>query len=420
MIALQLLLTLVIALLCLSWVGILPLSFRSGRRLPRLAEAGLPSVGRWPSVSVVLAVRDDARALYATCQSLLDLEYEGLEIILVDDRSRNDTAALIDQLAERDPRMRCVHLTSLPPGWLGRNHALHVGISQATGEWVLLTEAGVRFERGALRQSVRWISQQKLDQVTLYPDTQTRGFLASAMEAAATRMALLGLRAWAIDDPSSGAYAGVSAFHMVKREVLVECGGLENVTLDFAADLALAKTLREQGARTSLAMGTGLVSVPGHADVRSAGAAMERRAFAVMGFRTSRLAIAGSAFGLLELAPWIGLLSWNIPALQWLGAVAATCQLATAAGVARHTGRPVLPALAAPVGVALHVWYWFRSGLATMRAGGQHSREDFFPAERLRFAATVQLPEWWLASLRDVRAQLAEVTGAASRSSRTS
>jgi hypothetical protein len=266
---------------------------------------------------------------------------------------------------------------------------------------------------------MRWISQQKLDQVTLYPDTKTRGFLASAMEAATTRMALLGLRAWAIGDPSSGAYAGVSAFHMVKREVLVECGGLENVTLDFAADLALAKALRESGARSSLAMGSELVSVPGHATVRSAGEALERRAYSVMGFRLSRLAIAGSAFGLLELAPWIGLLSWNIPALQWLGAVAVTCQLVTAAGVARHTGRPVLPALAVPVGALIHLWFWFRSGLTGLRAGGQHSRETFFPAERLRFAATVQLPEWWLATLLDVRQQIAQATAAATRSSRS-
>lgn len=419
MIAIQVPVTLLLALLCLSWAGILPLSLRSRRRLPRLNDLVLPSVGRWPTVSVVLAVRDDARELYATCQSLLDLEYEGLEIILVDDRSRSDTRQLVDQLAARDPRMRSLHLSALPPGWLGRNHALHIGVSQATGEWVLLTEAGVRFERGALRDAVRWITEQKLDHVSLYPDTQTSGFLASAMEAAATRMALLGLRAWAVGDSSRGAYAGVSAFHMVRRDVLEECGGLENVTLDFAADLALARTLGETGARTGLAIGSSLVSVPGHADLRSAGESTERKAFALMGFNLPRLAAAGSAFGLLELAPWLCLLAWNISPLQWLGAVAALCQLATAAGVARHTGRPVLPALAAPVGVALHVWFWFRSGLAGARAGGQHSRETFFSADRLRFGSTVQLPEWCLATLLDVREQIARATGTITRTFRT-
>ncbi len=418
MIAIQVLVTLALALLCLAWLAVLPLSFRARQRLPRLVDRILPAVGRWPTVSVVLAVRDDARALYATCESLLDLEYEGLEIILVDDRSRTDTRKLVDQLAERDPRMRCLHLSTLPQGWLGRNHALHVGTSQARGEWVLLTEAGVRFENGALRQTMRWISQQGLDQVTLYPDTRTKGFLATAMEAVATRMAFLGLRVWAVGESSRGAYAGVSAFHMIRRETLGKCGGLEYVNLDFAADLALGKALREAGARSSLAMGTGLVSVPGHPDVRAVAEETERKAYALMGFRLSRLLAAGALFGALELAPWIALLSWSIPALQWLGAIAATCQLVTAAGVARHTGRPVLPALAAPVGVALHQRAWYRSGIVGTRAGGAHSREMFFPAERLRLAGTVELPEQWLASLVDVREQLARVSQAIAKPTR--
>jgi hypothetical protein len=46
-------------------------------------------------------------------------------------------------LAPEDPRVRAVHVTFLPPGWLGRLHALHEALRLATGTWLLFSDADV-------------------------------------------------------------------------------------------------------------------------------------------------------------------------------------------------------------------------------------------------------------------------------------
>jgi cellulose synthase/poly-beta-1,6-N-acetylglucosamine synthase-like glycosyltransferase len=98
-----------------------------------------------PRISVIFAARDEEEKLPAALTSLAAVDYPNLEIIAVDDRSTDATARILDDFAARHPRLRVVHVAELPAGWLGKTHALQRGYELSTGEWLVFTDADVRF-----------------------------------------------------------------------------------------------------------------------------------------------------------------------------------------------------------------------------------------------------------------------------------
>ena len=142
---------LIIAGLVLAgWVVQLWLALRIRAALPPLRDLPPPARDAWPRVSIVVPARDEGLHVAAALASKRSCGYPSLEVIAIDDRSTDDTGALIDRAAAADPRVVAVHVTELPDGWLGKVHAMARGLERATGEWVLLSDADVHVEPGAL------------------------------------------------------------------------------------------------------------------------------------------------------------------------------------------------------------------------------------------------------------------------------
>src|SRR5205085_9094183 len=113
------------------------------RRVRSLRDVAPGEPGEWPRVSVIVAARNEARNVEEALQSVLDQDYPRLEILVADDRSTDGTAGILDRMAARDARLRPLHITALPPGWLGKNHALDFAARHAKGEWLLFTDADI-------------------------------------------------------------------------------------------------------------------------------------------------------------------------------------------------------------------------------------------------------------------------------------
>ena len=156
------------ALGSLIWLVLSIQWFRGTRNVPLLRDFRKSDcMNRNPALSVILAARDEERSVKESVVSMLDQDYSGmLEVIAVNDRSTDRTGEILEELATKHPdSLRVLNVESLPEGWLGKTHALYIGAAEATGEWLLFTDADVIFsaetaliERCATRSITNWIT----------------------------------------------------------------------------------------------------------------------------------------------------------------------------------------------------------------------------------------------------------------------
>lgn len=118
----------------------------------RLAPRPVRRAPIFPSVTVVVAVRDEGRLIEARIADLLAAEYpaERLDLVVVSDGSTDDTEARAGAVARSEPRVRVLAL----PAPLGKAAALNAGVAAARGEIVVFADARQRFAPDAIRRLV--------------------------------------------------------------------------------------------------------------------------------------------------------------------------------------------------------------------------------------------------------------------------
>jgi len=114
---------------------------RAARRPTRKADVG--EYRNWPSISIVLAVRNEAVRLPARIDNLLQLNYPGRrELIVVSNGSTDGTREVLTDYADR------VQAVEIPAG--GKARALNVGVSIAAGDILIFADARQQFSADAL------------------------------------------------------------------------------------------------------------------------------------------------------------------------------------------------------------------------------------------------------------------------------
>jgi len=146
-------------------------------RLPWIKDFAPASDAECPRISILFAARDEEEKLPAALVTLMEIDYPDLEVIAVDDRFAGlDRPASSTSFAATHPRLRVVHITQLPAGWLGKPHALQKAYEASAGDWLLFTDADVRFKPDALRRAVGLAKARNLEHLTLMGDVEMVGF----------------------------------------------------------------------------------------------------------------------------------------------------------------------------------------------------------------------------------------------------
>lgn len=382
MTAFQWIWTIWVGLGCAYGLVVVAITWRAHRAILRLAEESPPDPKEWPQLSVVIPACNEASTLEAAMSTKLVQNYPNVEFIVVDDRSTDDTGTIVDRIATRDDRVKPVHVTELPEGWIGKVHALHSGTKEAHGEWLLFTDADVHFEHGSLRHAVAYCEAQGLDHLTLLPAISSAGLLVDAAVAMFLRFVYVLGRPWLVqnDDPNTG--VGIGAFNLVRRSALEKTGGFEELKLEVADDLSLGRMLKASGARPAIGRGRGLISVQIYSSLGELAAATERVAI-VMDFSLWRPIVTFLGWLLLELAPYAGLIPVASTPLVIVSALTVAVVLGSSVVSGRAFDGTFAACLLAPFGVVLLAFMGLRGGIVGWKRGGLQWRGTHYDAATL-------------------------------------
>jgi chlorobactene glucosyltransferase len=213
-----------------------------------------------PRLSVIVAARNETDCIETCLRSLLRQDYPDLEVIAVNDRSTDDTGAILDRLAlEFADRLRVIHVSALPGGWFGKPHALTLGLEEATGSLICFTDADCEFQStAALRTSVAELQRRDLD----FYSVAARYSMTSVRERVAvpccTEALLVWLRPEHVDDPNKPDVFANGAFILARREPFERIGGWGAVRTQISEDLQIARLAKSCGLRLGVAQAEGL------------------------------------------------------------------------------------------------------------------------------------------------------------------
>jgi glycosyltransferase involved in cell wall biosynthesis len=370
------------AAILLAWLLIGQEVFRGNRRLKRLATLAAPAPAAWPRVSVIFAARNEAATLLHAVPTMLALDYPDFEVIAVNDRSEDQTGHLLEQIAATNPKLKVVHVTELPEGWLGKNHALAEGSTRASGDWILFTDADVHFSPGTLQRAVAYARAQTLDHLAAVPRLADGGHWLGICVNAFSVAFTVGLRPWRISDPRSRAHGGVGAFNLVRTSTYRKLGGHVPIHLRPDDDIKLGK-LMKSGGFSDFVLGDGAISVCWYANVGEMIRGLTKNCYAGTDYRWwvpplgAAVLFAGYVWPLVALGIVTG------PA-WWCYFAAVVVMLGLGCDQTRFGGGRWWHGLFLPAGMAVFSFILLRSMAVTHWTGGITWRGTFYPLAHLK------------------------------------
>jgi glycosyltransferase involved in cell wall biosynthesis len=336
-----------------------------------------------PRISLIFAARDEEEKLPAALATLAALDYPDLEIIAVDDRSQDSTGKILDAFALRRERLRVAHVEALPAGWLGKPHALQKAYEASTGEWLLFTDADVRFAPDVLRRAAHLVKERMLDHLTLFGDVEMHGFWERTLLTFFGMAFHLATDPYRAGNPQSRAYVGVGAFQMVKRTAYEAAGTHRRLAMEVVDDMKLGKIVKQAGFRTCVGIAQEAVVVRWHAGLGNIVRGVTKNFFASAGYNLPFVALSAAGLLLTNVAPFVALFL----AHGWIRLFAA---IAVAIAIGFHVGVNIvmrvssLYALTHPIGALLFCYMLLRSTAVTLWHGGVTWRGTFYPLEELK------------------------------------
>ncbi len=290
------LLTIYSILAFLYWAFLTLYLIINGRKIRHLSSIET-SASNQPSVVIIIAVRNEEYALRDALTSVCNLGYPNFKVLVVNDRSTDNTGKILGELREKYSNLSVINIETLPPGWLGKNHALYTGSRSSTEEFLLFTDADVLFQEDVLNKAIHYCFKNNLDHLTILPGIISSSAMLKSVVTTFVIMLTAVQRPWAAKIKTSKTSMGVGAFNLVKREVYERAGTHKAIAMRPDDDLKLAASIKAAGGTTDVLYGLDEIQVEWYDSVREFIDGLMKNLFS--GFRYNIFLAAGGAIGTL-------------------------------------------------------------------------------------------------------------------------
>jgi glycosyltransferase involved in cell wall biosynthesis len=357
-------------------------------RLPRLERFEPLEKSNCPRVSIMFAARDEAEKLSPALASLLSLDYPNYEVIAVDDRSADATGKILDDFAARDSRLRVIHISELPAGWLGKPHALHNAYQLATASWFVFTDADVIFAPDSLSRVMTLAAARKIDHLALMTQMTMVGFWERVVMTYFGLGFTLGTEPWQASNPKSSKFTGIGAFQLMRHEVYNAVGGHRNLAMEVIEDMKMGKLVKKAGFKSQAGYAARHIRVRWQAGLGNLVRGTTKNFFAAAYFNLPLVCVQIFGIFLMSVFPWIALAclliakSFGLPLL--LASIAVGISLCVHVVLSFGAKASPLYGLTHPIGALIFMWMLTRSTAITLWRGGIVWRDTFYPLADLR------------------------------------
>jgi glycosyltransferase involved in cell wall biosynthesis len=368
--------------------------------MPSVADVSRPEWDRNPvtpagnpRVSIIVPARNEEAEIENALRSLLALDYDNYEVIAVNDRSTDRTGEIMERVArtphisqtrvETGHPLRVIHHTELPPGWLGKTHAMWTAANQATGEWLLFTDADVIFKPDSLRRALAYAEGAPADHLVLFPRMIMKRPGEYMMIAFFQTMFMFGHRPWKVADPSTDDHMGVGAFNLIRRKVYDAVGTYEALRMEVLDDMKLGKVVKNAGFAQRNVFGGDLISIRwGHGAFGIVNN-LTKNFFAVLSFESWRTVLSAIGLAFINLVPFLGI--WLAHGWERLPfAIALGSLFSIYVGISWRSAVPAYYFFLHPVSSMMFIYTLLRSMFLTLWNDGIVWRGTKYPLEELR------------------------------------
>jgi glycosyltransferase involved in cell wall biosynthesis len=385
--------------------------------MPRIADIARPEWDRRPAtpngeprVSIIVPARNEEEHIRETLVQLLGLDYSNYEIIAVNDRSTDGTGQIMDEVAAsasprgadilvrvpagsvlqtdadknvRATRLTVMQVTELPAGWLGKTHAMWTAGHQASGDWLLFTDADVLFKPDSLRRAIAYAEAERADHVVLFPRMIMKRPGERMMIAFFQALFVFGHRPWKVADPKARDHMGVGAFNLVRRSVYDAVGTYRALRMEVLDDMKLGKVVKNAGFAQRNVFGEDLISLRWAKGAFGIVNNLTKNFFAVLSFQWPRTVACIVGLGFLNLGPFLGV--WM--AHGWARvpyAIALASLFLIYYGMSARSAVPAYYFVLHPVSSSLFMYTLLRSMIHTFSNDGIVWRGTKYPLDELR------------------------------------
>lgn len=359
-----------------------------------------------PRLSIIVPARNEEKSIGETLSRLLDLDYDNYELIAVNDRSTDRTGQIMDQLvscndgcprpgdteqlqtwgdrrARPNGKLRVIHIRELPSGWMGKAHAMWTAANEASGDWLLFTDADVMFRRDSLRRAIAYAEAERADHLIVYPRILMKSPGEKMMLAFFNLMFVFGHRPWKVADPKAKDYMGVGAFNLVRRSTYEAIGTYQALRFEVVDDMKLGKLIKNAGFRQRNVLGSDLLEIHWAQGALGVVRNLTKNFFAVLSFQEWRAVGFCFVAAFLNLLPFIGIF-WAHGWARLPYGIVLACIFLLYIGMSLYCDVRPWYFMLHPVSTVLFIYIVLRSMTLAIWNGGVQWRGTLYPLDELR------------------------------------
>lgn len=365
------------------WMGLSYYLIINGKKIDHLSSLKITPY-QSPSVAIIIAVRNEEAALKNALISVCNLDYSNFKLIVINDRSTDNTGNIL-KAVQKDFPVDVINIEMLPPGWLGKNHALFAGFTRSAEEYMLFTDADVVFKKDVLAKAMHFVVKNDLDHLTILPEITTRSSLVKSVLSTFIILLTAMQRPWAAKISSSKASIGVGAFNLVKRKKYMEAGTHKTIAMRPDDDLQLAALMKAAAGKTDVLYGLNMIEVEWYKSVKEFINGLMKNAFSGFDYNLIKLIIGVLGVLLVFVLPFPVILLFGNMAQKIMLAFTLASQLILFWKMPGSKGQWWFGFTLIYSGIIL-VYIFIKAAFTNIRDGGIYWRETFYSLKELRKA----------------------------------